>query len=173
MIDNEEEMCKALCQLIETQMALKPGRVWIYDQKVNIPVDDGLFANVACLRSKPFGSALDYETDATTDALIEVQSQNTQETYRVLLWSKDSSARQRKHELTFVMHSTLAQQMQEQFAFRIGYIAPVQDISHVDGAARLNRYSLTFNLTRAYTRRKSIEYFDSFPAASPKLTIEP
>ena len=177
MIDNAVELPLALCALIQSQLNLTADRGWIYNQKQDIPTDDGLFFSVACLRDKPFASSLDYENVPATETapakLQEVQSINTQETYRIMLFSRDASARQRRHEMVFVMHSTAAQQLQERYSCRFGYI-PLQmtDISAIEGAARINRYSLTFSLTRAYTRTKPIEYFDTF-TIPPTLIIEP
>lgn len=177
MIDNDVELIKALCALMESQMDLKTGTFIIYNQKYNIPDDDGLHGYIACVRGKPFGSSLYYQNVPATEAddarLEEVQSMNIQETYTINVYSKDGSARQRNHEVIFALHSTASQQMQERYSCRMGYI-PTQmiDVSHVEGAARLNRYSLTFQLLRAYTRTRPIEFYDTF-TIPPALTIEP
>lgn len=171
MIDNNVETCKALCDLIQSQMNLTANRVWIFNQKVDIPSDDGLFVSVACLRTKPLGSALNYVNDEETGKLVEFQALNIQETLRITLFSRDGSARQRRHEITFVLHSTAAQQMQERYSMQMGYTPTAVDVSSIEGAARLNKFSLTFSLLRAYTRTKPIEFYDQFQPT--ELLIEP
>lgn len=177
MIEDKVELIKALCDLVQSQLNLKTGSFIIYNQKYNIPTDDGLHGYIGFLRAKTFGSSLNYENvpaDGDQPAsLREVQSLNQQETYTINLYSRDGSARQRNHEIIFALHSTACQQMQERYSFRMGYVPlSMIDVSHVEGAALLNRYSLTFQLLRAYTRIKPIEYFDKF-TIPPQLTIEP
>jgi hypothetical protein len=173
MIDNDVELSKALCALLYSQLNLTQDRGWIYNQKVDIPNDDGMFFSVAFVRSKPFGSSLTYKNNPETNQLEEYQSLNQQETYRIDLYSRDASARQRNHEVVFALHSTACQQMQERYSFRMGYIpTSMLDVSAVEGAARLNRYSLTFRLLRAYSRTKPIEFYENF-SIPPNLTVEP
>lgn len=177
MIDNEVELMKALCALITSQMNLKEDAFIIYNQKYNIPTDDEIHGYIAFVRAKPFGSSLSYENaPAVGDEppqLQEVQSLNQQETYSINLYSRDGSARQRNHEIIFALHSTACQQLQERYSFRMGYMPmSMNDVSHVEGAARLNRYALTFQLLRAYTRTKPIEFYTQFQIP-PALTVEP
>ena len=190
MIDDDTELIKALAALITAQFLLRDGKFVIYNQKINLPAEDDLHGWIAFQRGKTFGSSLKYENVAATETvpahLVEVQGMNEQETYTVNLYSRDGSARQRNHEMVFVMHSTQCQKLQERYSFKMGYIPrQMTDISGIEGPALLNRYSLTFSLLRAYTRTRQIEFFDtfqnSFPAggseapadSSQNLIIEP
>jgi len=177
MIDDGLELIKALCALMESQLTLKKGSFIIYNQKYDIPNDDGLHGYISFVRAKPFGSSLGYENVPANEQLptrlVEVQYQNVQETYSINLYSKDGSARIRNHEVIFALHSTACQQLQERYSFRMGYTpTSMTDVSHVEGAALLNRYALTFQLLRAYTRSFEIEYFDKF-TIPPELTVQP
>lgn len=175
---NDVELIKALCDLLQAQLNLKPDHAIIYNQKFDIPAgDDGLFVFIAFQRAKPFGSSLSTEdvpaTQTTAAFLQETQRMNVQETYTINLYSRDGSARQRNHEVIFALHSTQCQQMQERYQFRMAYIpSSMIDVSHVEGAARINRYALTFSLLRAYTRTRPIEYYDTF-TIPPELIINP
>lgn len=186
MSNDDIELIKALAALIEAQLLLKKDHFVIYNQKFDIPPDDELRGWIAFQRGKPFGSSLNYvNVPAVGDQparLDEVQSLNQQETYTINLYSRDGSARQRNHEIVFALHSTQCQQLQERYSFRMGYIpSSMIDISAIEGAARLNRYSLTFSLLRAYTRTRQIEFFDTFSTTfstgvsttTSELIIEP
>ncbi len=190
MIDDGVELIKALCALITAQLNLRDGKFVIYNQKIDLPPEDDLHGWIAFQRGKPFGSSLNTANVPATETvpahLVEVQSLNQQETYTINLYSRDGSARIRNHEIVFALHSTQCQKLQERYSFRMGYTpSAMHDISGVEGAARLNRYSLTFSLLRAYTRTRPIEFYDtfqnSFPAAgseaqtdsSQNLIIEP
>jgi hypothetical protein len=174
---NDVELIKALCDLLQAQLDLKAGKVIIYNQKFDIPTTNDMYVFVAFQRGKPFGASLTRENvpaSGNTPAFLqEVQRLNVQETYTINLYSRDGSARQRNHEVVFALHSTQCQQMQERYQFRMGYIpSSMIDVSHVEGAARINRYSLTFALLRAYTRTRPIEYYDTFNIP-PELIINP
>lgn len=174
-IDNVELM-KALCALLESQLQLAPNHVVIYNQKFDIPVDDGLYAYIAFQRSVPFASSRKEEnvpaTDTTDAYLQEVQTMNVREFYTINLYSRSASSRQRNHEIIFALHSNQCEQLQERYAFKMGYMPmSMLDISHVEGAAIINRYQLTFSLLRAYTRTRPIEYYSTF-TIPPELTIE-
>ena len=170
------ELIKALCALMEAQLLLKPRHAVIYNQKYDIPADDGLYLYIAFERSVPYASSRKEENvpaTATADAYLqEVQTMNAREYYTINLYSRDGSARQRNHEVIFALHSNQCEQLQERFSFKMGYMPmSMNDISHAEGAARINRYQLTFSLLRAYTRTRPIEYYSTF-TIPPTLTIE-
>jgi len=169
------ELMKALCALLESQLQLAPNHVFIYNQKYDIPVDDGLYAYVGFQRSVPFASSRKEEnvpaTDTTDAYLQEVQTMNVREFYTINLYSRSASARQRNHEIIFALHSIQCEQLQERYAFKMGYLPmSMHDVSHVEGAAIINRYQLTFSLLRAYTRTRPIEYYSTF-TIPPTLII--
>jgi hypothetical protein len=167
------EFIKIIADLIQTQMDLKPDRVFLYNQEWNIPPDSGLFVVIGLLGKKPFGlSRKHVSVSDEQGGLQQVQSLNVQEQYSVTVFSKDSSARQRCHEVLFALNGDAAQQAQETHSFRIGYL-PTEflDVSMNEGASRLNRYSLTFNILCGYSQSRRVEYYSNI--REPAIFIEP
>ena len=157
------EIIKVVADIIQSEMELGNDRVYLYNQKWRIPPDEGLFVVVGFLGAKAFGAKTEYENDPVTQELVEVQSVNQQETYTVDLFSRDSSARQRKQEVILALNSTFAQQMQEQYTFKIANLpSTFNDVSALEATAILNRYQLVFNALVVYRKVKNVQFYDSF-----------
>lgn len=156
-----------LCDIFEREMNLRKDRIWIYNQRVTIPPAPGLFVSIDILANKPFGASRTYENDTTINegagGLVEVQTQNVQDTYTVTFYSRNEEARIRKDEGTFVLHSTYCEQQQERHSFKVGFVpmGPI-DVSYQDGGAIINRYQITFNILKTISRRRVVEYFDKY-----------
>lgn len=166
------ELIKVLAFLVQEHLQLEENRGVIYNQKFDIPSDDGLFFAVQYVSEKRFGTSKVYVNDPTEDGtLLEIQGSQTQELYQIDLYSRDSSARERKHDILFALNSTLSQQLQEQYSFQIGSLpAAMTDVSQVEGAARLNRYALTFRCLRAYRSERRIPAYTVFELP-PKILL--
>lgn len=157
------EIIKVVADIIQSEMELGNDRVYLYNQKWRIPPDEGLFVVVGFLGAKAFGAKTEYENDPVTQELVEVQSVNQQETYTVDLFSRDSSARQRKQEVILALNSTFAQQMQEENTFKIANLpSTFNDVSALEATAILNRYQLVFNALVVYRKVKNVQFYDSF-----------
>lgn len=167
-----KEPIKVLVELLLAELELKPEQVTLYNQEFPIPPDDRLYINLGILGTRTFGSRNKYEKDPVTDELREVQGTNRQEMISLLAYSKSSAARERNWEIPLVFTSTLAEQLMEKHAFKIGRVsANMQDVSEGEGAARINRYSFTFLVLAAYQKIKNVEYFDKF--AQPLIITNP
>ena len=169
------ELIKVLAELIRCELSIPrlPQAVSIYNQKWRIPNTDGLFINIDFLGEKLFAANTRWENDPTSDGLFEQQYSCQQETYQVDVYSRDNSARMRKQEVVFALQSTRAQQLAEKYAFKIGHLpSSFVDLSEIEGAARLNRYALTFNVLRSYARTRLIEAFTEF-TNPPELIAKP
>lgn len=175
MSEEPVEFIKIIAGLIQSELDLDADTVWLYNQKEKIPPVKTMFVNVGFLGSKVFAAANKYasEDDPPTGAgLYQKQTVNMQEHYSVLVYSADSTARIRKHEIIWALIGDAAQQAMEKYSFKIGYVPKFfTDVSTVEGTSRLNSYSLAFNILCAYSRRRSTEFFDTF--AAPKLVINP
>jgi hypothetical protein len=167
------EFIKVVAGVIQKEMDLDPSRVFLYNQEVDLQPDQGMYINIGFLGAKPFGSSLSYVSDPV-EGLLENQSINMQETYSILIYSFDSTARQRKQDILFALNGQLMQQMAEKYSFRIATIpSSFVDVSEVEGTSRIDRYSLTFNALVAYGRLRAVDYFNNFPSNSPTLAINP
>lgn len=149
---------------VELGLPVEPPRVFIYNQRFQLPTDNGLFVSVARLGFVLFGSAVEYVDDPDTGALLEQQSVNVNDMIQVDVASRDESAERRQHELIMALKSFTAQQAMEIHAFSIAQLpSSMVDVSHVEAAARLNRYSMTVAVTCSRTRTRPVTYYDTFP----------
>lgn len=168
------EYIKDICDLIRIEMDLEQKRVILYNQDYPIPADNSCFVAVSLLGKKPFGSSIELTTDPVDGVPVEQMTINTQETYQVLIYSRDGSARERNHEILWALVGTLAQQYQENRNFRIGTLPTAfTDVSEVEATTRLNRYALTFNVICAYQKARRLEYFDKFQEPPFQLLTNP
>lgn len=158
-----KEPIKVLVELLLAELGLKPEQVVLTNQEFPIPPDDRMYLSLALLGTKTFGVRNNYEEDPVTHQLREVQGTNRQELISLTVYSKSSAARERNWEIPLVFSSTFAEQLMEKHSIRIGRVpVAMSDISEGEGAARLNRYNITFFVLAAYEKIKAVDYFDRF-----------
>ena len=166
------EILKVVADLIQTQLGLPADDVFLYNQKVDLPPEQRMFVNVAFVGSKVFGTSSRHASDPEF-GLVQQQTMNAQETYQILCYSRDSTARLRKHEIVFALSGDAAEQAQAKYSFKIGYLPNnFLDVSKGEGASRLNRYALTFRVHLAYQKTQAVEYYNDF-GDSPSLITNP
>ena len=178
----KHEIISLLVNLIREQMQLDVNHVVTYNQRIPIPPDDTIFVAVGLLGDKPYGHKISYEQgyipasqvgQPETVVLNEVQTQNVQQIYSIQIMSRNNDARARRQEILFALNSTRAEQLQEKYGFKIGNIpTSFNDASYVEGASRLTRYAITFNVLTAFIRIIPVNYYDDF-AGSPELITQP
>ncbi|RTL04657.1 hypothetical protein EKK58_10125 [Candidatus Dependentiae bacterium] len=148
-------------EIIKREMNLEDDRIYIYNQKFNIPNDSGLFVVVEYVNSKIISNTnipkVDYKGD-----LIEYQELYTQEQITVQLFSRNIEALQRKEEAVMALYSTYAQQLQEKLSFRVFRNAPIEDLSELEASAILYRFDIPIIMFTWYEKIKAIGYYNSF-----------
>jgi len=166
------EPIKVVADILQSELDLKADQMVLYNQKFDIPPDDRLYLSLAVLGAKTFGASTRYVADPVTLDLNEEQAVNRQEMYSLMIYSRSSEARTRNWEVPAALVSTFSQQMQEKYSLKIAQVpTAMMDISEQEGTARLNKYSLTFNVLAAYTKTKGVQYFDSF--STPEIITNP
>jgi len=176
------EVINLLVNLIKYQLNLDNNHVVTYNQRIPIPPDSGLFVAIGLLGDKPYGHKIAYEqgfAPATSTGepqiavLNEVQTQNVQQIYSIQIMSQSNEARSRRQEILFALNSTQAEQLQEKYGFKIANLpSSFNDVSIVEGASRLTRYAITFNVLTAYIRTIPVQYYDNF-TGSPEIITQP
>lgn len=175
MSDNSQnpDTAAILVGILLAELALEEPRVVIYNQRWTLPPDEGLYVTVAFLAERNFGVSKKY-VDNGDGQLLEVQTRNTQEHFTINLMSRNDDAFFRKGDVIFAFNSDTAQQACEKYALRFGAIpSAFVDVSRNEGAARVNRYALTFNLLRAYDRTRLVESFNQFQIPPRELIVNP
>lgn len=156
-----------LCEILQRELSLASGRVYLWDQKINQPSDNGLYIAVSIPSCKPFGNV--NRTGSTDDGMEEDQSINMLARVDIDIISRGPSARDRKEEVLLALNSTYALQQQEANSFSFGKLSPnggFLNLSQLDGAAIPYRYKITVNMQYAFEKAKAIDYFDSFEDVS-------
>jgi len=148
-----------VCDIIQKQMGLDDGRVYIFDQKIFMPTDEGVFVAVSMMNCKPFSNNIKY--DPTTDS--DVQSSNFFAALQLDIISRSTEALFRKEELLMALKSTYAERQQELNSFHIGVLSTnFINLSQIDGAAIPYRFSITVNVQYQVKKIGSVSYFDTF-----------
>ncbi len=154
------------CDIIRREMGLATDRVYLWDQKLMQPSDNGLYIAISVGSSRPFGN-----TNREVNG-VQVQSVNMQDTVTMDIISRGPAARDRRGEVIMALNSQYSQQQQEGNSFGIGILSNnFLNLSHVDGAAIPYRYQISCKLIYFVTKLKASAYFDTF--ADPEVSTDP
>lgn len=159
------------CEIIQQEMGLPNGRVYLWDQKISQPTDNDLYIAVSVLNAKPFGN-VNKQVSTGSSTMDSQQWVNMLAVFGVDLISRGPSARDRKEELILALGSTYAEQQQEANSFLIGRLpTSFVNISQVDGAAIPYRFHIDVQVQYAFAKNKAIDFFDNFEG--PEVITDP
>lgn len=154
------------CEILQRELELENGRVYLWDQKIMQPTDSGLFIAVSVPSCKPFannvGPAL---VNGELDWSIVEQRVNLLATLDIDIISRGPAARDRKEEIILALGSIYSEAQQEANSFSIGRLPPggrFVNLSMIDGAAIPYRYRISVNMQYGVTKSKAVPYFDTF-----------
>lgn len=151
------------CDIIQKEMGLADGRVWLWEQKIFQPIDSDLYIAISVLNPRPFGNTI--KPDPTTGWANAIQTVNMLARLSIDIMSRGPSARDRKEEVILALNSIYSQYQQDANSFSIGRIpagAQFNNLSVVDGAAIPYRFQIPVNIQYAFTKTKAVPYFDTF-----------
>ncbi len=157
-----------LLDVVRQGLNLADARVNVYNQKFLIPNDPYLFVGVEYKFSKIFASKSE-TPNCGTGVFQEKQGLNTQEHYSVILFSRNLDALSRKEEAVMALGSVYARQQGDTYGFRIARIAPIQDLSGLEGAAILYKLEIDVVMLCRYEKIKSIPWYSTFAG---RITVE-
>ncbi len=154
------------CEILQQEMGLSNGRVYLWDQKIFEPNDNDLYIAVSVPSCKPFSNITKPAIiDGFADWSQAEQTVNMLATLDIDIISRGPSARDRKEEVILALNSVYAQSQQEANSFYIGKLPPgarFLNLSMIDGAAIPYRFKISVNLQYAFTKTKAVDYFDTF-----------
>ena len=101
---------------------------------------------------------------STNNKFAEVQDLNLQKMMQIDCYSRNNDARDRYWEVIAALRSNYAQQQMDIYNFKLGTIAQANNISGIDGASDINRYSITLNALTHEQKTTNIDYYDKFRA---------
>ena len=173
--DTAQTSLDLLRDIIMTEMALADDRVFIYNPKFVIPSFDDLFVVIEFKNSQIISSRT--TTTGTGVNYRQIQDVNTREYIAVDIFSRNTQALYRKEEVVMALMSIYAQQIQEIYGFKLFRIAPIENLSDVEGGARLYRFEIPIVMHAWYQKEKPVDYYDTFPGfvitEEDHLTFEP
>lgn len=148
-----------VCDVIQQGLGLLEGRVYVYNQKISKPTDDGLFVAVGILSCKTFGVSNNF--DPANNA--EILSANMQAQLSIDVISRSTEALDRKEEVVLALNSTYARQQQELNSFKIAQLpSNFVNLSEIDGSAIPYRFNLTCAIQYMVQKTNPIPVYDTF-----------
>lgn len=150
-----------ICDIIQTELGLKPGQVMVYNQRFKIPATFDVFITVGVLGMKPYSNI--NKAASNVSGLSSEQSLAVQETISINVMSANTSSIDAFPLVMMAMGSTYAQQVQDKYQFSIGVIpASVADTSFLEESTQMTRQTITLQVLRSYSKIKQISYYDNF-----------
>lgn len=154
------------CEILQKELGLADGRVYLWDQKLFQPDDNGLYIAVSVISCKPFANT--FETTSTS-GLDAVQVVNMMATLDIDAISRGPEARDHKEEIILALGSVYAQAQQEANSFLIGKLpagGKFINLSLIDGAAIPYRFKISVNMQYAFKKTKAVDYYGTFQTVS-------
>lgn len=149
------------CEIIQKELSLPDGRVYLWDQKIMQPTDNDLYVAVSVPSCKPFGNTNRWKT--TLSGLEQSQFVSMAAQVEIDIISRGPSARDRKEEVIIALESNYARQQQDANSFYIGKLSTgFLNLSEADGAAIPYRYKISVAMQYAFQKARPIDYFDTF-----------
>ena len=158
------------CDILQQELSLAPGRVYVWDQLLLQPKDPGLYIAVAAATPKCFGQSKRY--DGSGSGLVSMQSSNWYVNLNIDLISRGPDARDRKEEVVMALQSDYAESQMNANAFYIARL-PNQfvNLSSVDGSLIPYRYNTSVAIQYALSKTENVDYYSTVPDAT--VTTEP
>jgi hypothetical protein len=163
-----------LSQLFQSYLDIPVERAYLYNQKWKIPDGPQMFQVISIISDQPYGTTLSYANNPVTGNLEENCSPNCRSIFQYEIWSRSSEARLKRFLALTALHSTQCQQLCEKYGFAVAQIPlSFADLSYLDGAARMNRYAITFAVLTATAFSRPVEWFVPSSKTEPALIVNP
>lgn len=157
-----------LGRIIQRELGLSEGRVYLWDQKINAPTDKGLFIAISALSPKCYAN-INHFNHLT---LQQEQSSSWATQVDVDIISRGPEARDRKEEVVMALNSQYSVQQQQLNSFFIATIpTAIRNLSEIDGAAIPYRFNFSLNLLYNVKKIQPAAYFDTFE--TPEVFVDP
>lgn len=87
---------------------------------------------------------------------------NEQRLMQIDIYSRNNEARERFWEVQSALTSTLSEQLQDLYQFRIAKISNSTNLSGLDGGSDINRYTIRFNCLTWQEKINEVDYYSTF-----------
>lgn len=151
-----------LGRILQRELGLDEGRVYLWDQKINAPTDSGLFIAISALAPKCYSNRNYFNSE--TDNQEQGSSWATDVDIDII--SRGPEARDRKEEVVMALASQYSVQQQELNSFSIAQIpTSIRNLSEIDGAAIPYRFNFSVKLLYNVKKIQPAAFFDTFEDA--------
>lgn len=160
------------CEILQRELGLADGRVYLWDQKIMQPTDSDLYIAVGVVNAKPFANTNKF-TSVDSDNANSVQSVNMMSVLSIDLISRGPAARDRQAEVLMALNSNYAEYQQALNSFFVGKLpagSQFVNISEIDGAAIPYRFRISINVQYFVKKSSPVEFFDQF--VNPTVATE-
>lgn len=160
------------CDIIQNQLGLANGRVYLWDQKLFQPTDAGLYVAVSVLSCKPFGNTNSFDGSGSNSN--SVATINMYNLLQLDIISRDTEARDRKEDVLLALKSNYSQNQQTANSFYIGQLPPGSsfvNLSHQDGASIPYRFTISVAMQYFYQKTVAVSSFGTF--STPQINTNP
>ena len=134
--------------------------VVIYGQNIKLFNTDKLQITVKTVSSRTWSNRNEVKT--VDGVFTEIQDINQARIMQIDCYSRNNDARDRYQEIPMALRSVYAQQQMDLYNFKIGTMTNEINISGIDGASDINRFTITFNVLIHFQKTKSVDYYDKF-----------
>lgn len=151
------------CDIIQNQLGLSNGRVYLWDQKIMQPTDSGLYVAISVLSCKPFGNV--NAPSGSGSGFTSAQFVNMYSQLQVDIISRDTEARDRKEEVILALESDYSRFQQDANSFYISKLSPgtqFVNLSNQDGAAIPYRFNIAVAMQYFFVKNTAVPYFSTF-----------
>jgi len=146
------------CDILQKELELDDGRVYLWNQKLMQPKDNGIYIAVSVISTKPFGNSNTLNADG-----FSIQNLNVLASLQIDIISRGPGARDRKEEIVLALNSNYSKTQQQGNGFSIANLSTsFVNLSEVDGAAIPYRFSIAANIQYFIKKQKAVDYFDTF-----------
>lgn len=154
---------EAICDILQSEMALQTGQVYFYNSKIQPIIDDRLYVAVGMGAIRPFSNISKmvpvvggFTEELTVNAWAEVT---------IDLLSKSEVAMDVKESVIMALGSNYAKQVQEAQGMLIARISTsFANLSELEGSTIPYRFQITVPIQYKTTKTKPIPFYDTFPA---------
>lgn len=161
---------RLVCDILQKEMDLEDDRVYLYNQKIFEPTDNGLFIAVKFIHGKTFGNT--NRPSSVVGGLDSDQSINVMGALQMDIISRDLSALYRKEEILMALNSDYAQNQYSANSFSVALLSKnFLNLSGLDGSAIPYRFNIEMNIFYFQKKTSPVDYFDDF--SSVEVTTEP
>lgn len=156
------------CEVLQRELGLPDGRVYLWDQKINQPTDARLYIAVSVPSPRPFANV---NRHASAGVLLNAEQYVSMfATANIDIISRGPEARDRKEEVVMAFKSDYAERQQVANSFYIAKLPPNAgfiNLSDIDGDAIPYRYRISVNLQYSVSKTKLVDSYNTFQNPAP------